>query len=438
MQQQRPVPASRFSRLVQLGRLGSGIAGGVVGEGLRQLGSGNRPKAADLLLTPANARRLAERLAEMRGAAMKIGQLLSMEAGDVIPDPLPDILSRLREQANPMPLGQVADVLDAAWGADWKNRFRRFNFTPLAAASIGQVHEAETKDGRRLAIKIQYPGIARSIDSDLDNVVSILRLFRLLPAGLDIEPLIDEAKRQLHMEADYLMEADHLRIYASKLGSQPGLRVPGVADDLTTETVLAMEMVDGESIETLAAAPRETRERVAVRLTELALRELFDWRLMQTDPNFANFRYCAEEDEVVLLDFGATRRFTPDLVEDFRTLVEASLGDSGDAVERAAQDVGYLGSDDTPAYRRAVVDMVSVAAEPARFPGAYDFAAADLSDRLSEHVMRMHTEQGFGRLPPPDMLYIHRKLGGLYLLLKRLGAKVPMSELIAPYLTRRQ
>ena len=160
MQQQRPVPASRFSRLVQLGRLGSGIAGGVVGEGLRQLGSGNRPKAADLLLTPANARRLAERLAEMRGAAMKIGQLLSMEAGDVIPDPLPDILSRLREQANPMPLGQVADVLDAAWGADWKNRFRRFSFTPLAAASIGQVHEAETKDGRRLAIKIQYPGIA--------------------------------------------------------------------------------------------------------------------------------------------------------------------------------------------------------------------------------------------------------------------------------------
>jgi len=291
MQRQRPVPASRFSRLVQMGRLGSGIAGGVVGEGLRQLGSGNRPKAADLLLTPANARRLAERLSEMRGAAMKIGQLLSMEAGDVIPDPLPDILSRLREQANPMPLGQVADVLDAAWGTDWKSRFRRFRFTPMAAASIGQVHEAETKDGRRLAIKIQYSGIARSIDSDLDNVVSILRLFRFLPAGLDIEPLIEEAKLQLHMEADYLMEADHLRAFAFKLGSQPGLLVPGVADDLTTDTVLAMEMVDGDPIETLAAAPRETRERVAVCLTELALRELLVWRLMQTEPNFANFRY---------------------------------------------------------------------------------------------------------------------------------------------------
>jgi predicted unusual protein kinase regulating ubiquinone biosynthesis (AarF/ABC1/UbiB family) len=438
MQLQRPVPASRFSRLMQLGRLGSGIAGAVVGEGLRQIGTGNRPTASELLLTPANARRLADRLSEMRGAAMKIGQLLSMEAGDILPDPLPDMLSRLRDQAHAMPLGQVADVLDNAWGADWKSKFRRFQFTPIAAASIGQVHEAETKDGRHLAIKVQYPGIARSIDSDLNNVVALFRLFRLLPADLEIDPLLDEAKRQLHAEADYLAEADHLRAYASHLGTQTGLRVPAVADDLTTQTVLAMEFVDGEPIEMLASAPREKRERVGVRLTNLALCELFDWRLMQTDPNFANFRYRAEEDEVVLLDFGATRRFQPALVEAFRTLIDASLGDEENRVQRAAMDVGYLAPEDAPAYQRAVVDMVSVAAEPARFPGAYDFGTSNLSDRLSQHVMGMHTEQNFGRLPPPDMLYIHRKLGGLYLLLKRLNAKVPISELIAPYLSRRQ
>jgi predicted unusual protein kinase regulating ubiquinone biosynthesis (AarF/ABC1/UbiB family) len=423
---------------MQLGRLGSGIAGAVVGEGLRQIGNGKRPAVSDLLLTPANAQRLADRLSEMRGAAMEVGQLLSMEAGDILPDPLPDILSRLRDQAHTMPLGQVANVLDDAWGADWKRKFRRFNFTPMAAASIGQVHEAETKDGRRLAIKIQYPGIARSIDSDLNNVLALFRMFRLLPAGLDIDPLLEVAKRQLHAEADYLAEAEHLRAYASNLGSHPGLRVPAVADDLTTPTVLAMEYVDGAPIETLASAPRETRDRVAVRVTELALRELFDWRLMQTDPNFANFRYRAEHDEVVLLDFGATRRFDPELVEAFRMLVDASLGGDESAVERAVVGVGYLAPEDSPAYRRAVVDMVSFASEPAMFPGSYDFGAADLSERLSQHVMSMHTEQNFGRLPPPDMLYIHRKLGGLYLLLKRLNARVPIAELIAPYLSRRQ
>jgi predicted unusual protein kinase regulating ubiquinone biosynthesis (AarF/ABC1/UbiB family) len=423
---------------MQLGRLGSGIAGAAVGEGLRQLGNGNRPTAADLLLTPANARRLADRLSEMRGAAMKIGQLLSMEAGDVLPDPLPGILSRLRNQAHAMPLGQVAEVLDEAWGADWKGKFRRFHFTPIAAASIGQVHEAETRDGRRLAIKIQYPGIARSIDSDLNNVVALFRMFRLLPAGLDIEPLLYDAKHQLHAEADYLAEAEHLRSYRSYLGSEPGLRVPAVADDLTTPTVLAMEYVDGEPIETLATAPREVRDRVAARLTTLALRELFDWRLVQTDPNFANFRYRAAGDEVVLLDFGATRRFDPALVDAFRMLIDASLGDSESDVERAAMDVGYLAPEDAPACRQAIVDMISIAAEPARFPGAYDFGASNLSERLSQHVMEMRTQQGFGRLPPPDMLYVHRKLGGLYLLLKRLKAKVPISELIVPCVSRRQ
>jgi predicted unusual protein kinase regulating ubiquinone biosynthesis (AarF/ABC1/UbiB family) len=438
MQTQRPVPASRISRLVQLGRLGSGIAGAVVAEGLRQIGKGNRPAAPELLLTPANARRLADRLSEMRGAAMKVGQLLSMEAGDILPDPLPEILSRLRDQAHAMPLGQVAGVLDEAWGADWKSKFRRFHFTPIAAASIGQVHEAETKDGRHLAIKIQYPGVARSIDSDLNNVLALFRMFRLLPPGLEIEPLLEVAQRQLHAEADYLAEADHLRSYAACLGSQPGLRVPEVADDLTTPTVLAMEYVDGEPIETLASAPRETRERVAVRITELALRELFDWRLVQTDPNFANFRYRAEGDEIVLLDFGATRRFNPELVEAFRVLIDASLGADDNELERAAIDVGYLATDDVPDYRRAVVDMVSIAAEPAKVPGLYHFGNADLSDRLSQHVMRMHTEQNFSRLPPPDVLYIHRKLGGLYLLLKRLNARVSISELIAPYISRRE
>ncbi len=434
MRNERPVPSSRFSRLVHLSRLGSGIAGAAVGEGLRQLGSGIRPRATDLLLTPSNARRLTERLSEMRGAAMKIGQMLSMEAGDLLPQPLPEILSRLRESAHPMPLGQVAQVLDDAWGPGWKDKFRRFSFTPIAAASIGQVHEALTKDGRRLAIKIQYPGVARSIDSDLENVSALLRMFRLLPANLDVDPLLTEAKSQLKLEADYLFEARQLRDYRAAVGELAGLRVPYVADDLTTATVLAMEFVDGDPIESLGSAPRETRDRIATRLLDLALRELFDWGLVQTDPNFANFRYRPADDELVLFDFGAARRFDRDRVEAFRSLVCASLADDGRAIAEAAEAVGYLAPADTDAYRRAVSDLIATATAPARVSGAYNFALSDLSERLSAQVMSLRVEQGFGRLPPPDILYLHRKLGGLYLLLKRLSARVPVSELIGPYL----
>ncbi|MGA7982125.1 MAG: AarF/ABC1/UbiB kinase family protein [Chromatiaceae bacterium] len=430
MEQQRAVPTSRLGRLLHLGRLGSGIAGGAIGEGLRQLGAGRRPSAADLLLTPANAHRLAERLSEMRGAAMKLGQLLSMEAGDFLPDPLPDILARLREDAHPMPLGQVAQVLDAAWGRGWNVWFRRFRFTPLAAASIGQVHEAETKDGRRLAIKIQYPGIAHSIDSDLENVAALLRLFRLLPPGLALAPLLEEAKRQLHQEADYLLEAEQMRAYGSAVGGQTGLRVPEVADDLTTPTVLAMELTEGAPIESLATAPRVLRDRTATRMVDLALRELFDWGLVQTDPNFANFRYRAEGDEIVLLDFGAVRHYVPERTAALRALLSATLADGEAGIQDAAIAVGYLGADDPPAMRDGVLGLIKTGAEPARHPGPFDFSTADLSERLSEQVLSLRLERGFGRLPPADVLYLHRKLGGLYLLCKRLRARVPVSELI--------
>jgi predicted unusual protein kinase regulating ubiquinone biosynthesis (AarF/ABC1/UbiB family) len=385
-------------------------------------------------MTPANARRVADRLSEMRGAAMKMGQLLSMEGGEVLPGPLPEILSRLRDQAHAMPLTQIVAALDVAWGPGWKSRFRRFRFTPMAAASIGQVHEAETRDGRRLAIKIQYPGIARSIDSDLDNVAALLRMFRILPQGLDLDPLLAEAKRQLHQEADYLFEAEQLEAYRGALDGQPGLRSPWVARDLTTPHVLAMELVEGDPIESLAGATRELRDRICTRLMGLALREIFDWGLVQTDPNFANFRYRREEDAVVLLDFGATRRYDPDRIDGFRRLLRAGLGDDRHALEEAVSEVGYLDPADPAAYRQAVLDIIETAAGPARHPGVFDFGPADLSERLGEQVLALRMDQGFGRMPPPDILYLHRKLGGLYLLCKRLSARVPVSELLDPYL----
>jgi len=142
-----------------------------------------------MLLTPANARRVTHQLAQLRGAAMKVGQLLSMDAGDLLPPELGDILSRLRADARPMPMSQLVTVLNANWGEGWDRHFRQFSFSPVAAASIGQVHLAQTIDGRHLAIKVQYPGVRQSIDSDIDNVASLLRISGLLPRGLDIEAL---------------------------------------------------------------------------------------------------------------------------------------------------------------------------------------------------------------------------------------------------------
>jgi len=434
MARERRVSASRLGRLSALGRLVGGVAGGMVGEGARQLASGRRPNVGEMLLTPGNARRVAERLSEMRGAAMKVGQLLSMDSGELLPPQLGEVLARLREDAHPMPLGQVAEVLKRAWGEGWDGRFKRFVFTPIAAASIGQVHEALLKDGRRVAVKVQYPGVRQSIDSDVDNVAALLRLFRLLPEEIDVAPLLDEARRQLHVEADYLAEAQALGRFGALLAEDPRFVVPTVVSELTGSDVLTMDYLDGEPIERLAGQPAGIRDAAAVALTELALREVLDWGLVQTDPNFANFLFDSGRGRIQLLDFGATRDYAADRRLALRTVLHASLAGSDDDVATAAIAVGYLGESDPAGYRAGVVRLLRMVVEPAQQPQPYRFADSDLAQRMGEVVVEMRLRHRFGRLPPTDVLFLHRKLGGLYLLLTRIGARITVSDLLKPYL----
>ena len=147
----RAVPSGRLARLGGFGRLAGGVAGGMLAEGAKRLASGQRPRMSDLVLTPANAARVADRLSHLRGAAMKLGQMISMDAGDMLPPELSAILARVRNQAYRMPPAQLDRVLRTEWGADWRRRFRHFEAAPIAAASIGQVHRATLPDGRVLA-----------------------------------------------------------------------------------------------------------------------------------------------------------------------------------------------------------------------------------------------------------------------------------------------
>ena len=203
---QRAVPSGRVARLGQFGRLAAGVGGGMLAEGARRLAAGERPRLGDLLLTPGNIGRLADRLSHLRGAAMKLGQMISMDAGDFLPPELTQVMARLRDNAHQMPPQQLQQVLAVQWGKNWRIRFRQFEPRPIAAASIGQVHRAITFDGRSLAIKVQYPGVRESIDADVDNVATLLRVSGLLPRELDVAPLLAETKRQLAHEAAYCRE----------------------------------------------------------------------------------------------------------------------------------------------------------------------------------------------------------------------------------------
>jgi predicted unusual protein kinase regulating ubiquinone biosynthesis (AarF/ABC1/UbiB family) len=427
------VPSSRLSRLSRLGGLASSIAGTVAADAARRLARGERPRLEDLLLTPVNTRRLADELARMRGAAMKVGQLISMDAGDMLPPELAEILARLRAEAHHMPWVQLRRVLTQAWGADWRQQFAEFDVHPIAAASIGQVHRARTHDGRDLAIKVQYPGVRASIDSDVDNVAALIRIGGLVPKGVDIAPMLAEAKHQLHEEADYECEGRCLAEFGVLLADRPEFVAPALHQALTRKNVLAMDYVESGPIDDLVSAPQAERDRVMTLLIGLLFRELFEFRLMQTDPNFANYRY-APDGRIVLLDFGATRAFSEGFVALYRRLLRAGIEDDRADLRAAAREIGFLAPNAPAGLEAAMLDMFELSIAPLRQETPFDFGASDLAVRLRDAGMALAEYREHFTLPPMDTLFLQRKFGGIYLLATRMGARVALRELIASHL----
>jgi predicted unusual protein kinase regulating ubiquinone biosynthesis (AarF/ABC1/UbiB family) len=366
---------------------------------------------------------------------MKIGQLVSLQGEDVLPSEFAQALAVLRAQATPMPLQQLRGVLGREYGKGWERKFSAFDYEPVAAASIGQVHRATTPDGRDLALKIQYPGVARSITSDIDNVAVLLRLFNLLPLDLDVAGLAAEAKRQLAQEADYVSEARLLERYARLVADEPGLLVPSVHWDLTTSRVMAMDFVEGEPLAVLDHAPQARRDAVGSLLERLLFRELFEFRVMQTDPNFANYLYQPASGRVALLDFGATQRFGAAFVANYARITRGVIDGDRASVAREAIRIGYAAADDAPERVKAVVDVIFLVCEPLRHRGRYDFRASDLPSRVRALGFDLAFRRGLLRPPPPETIFLHRKLVGSFLLLARIGARVDARVLVLPFLS---
>jgi predicted unusual protein kinase regulating ubiquinone biosynthesis (AarF/ABC1/UbiB family) len=427
----RSVPASRLARLGRIGGLAGGLAGDLALGAGRALARGERPRLDQLMLTPGTIGRVADRLSEMRGAAMKLGQLLSMETGDMLPPELADILARLRSDAHTMPPKQLKSVLEANYGPDFRRRFKGFDARPLAAASIGQVHRATATDGMQIALKLQYPGVRAAIDSDLDNAAALIRWSGMMPEEIDLAPLMAEARLQLHEEADYAREGRYMARFAELLSGDQRFVVPTYRPDLSASGAIAMSYEPAEPIEALAAAPAGVRDEAITALIDLCLRELFEFRLMQTDPNFANYRWRPETRQIVLLDFGATREISAPLAEGHMRLLHAGLDRDREAVLAALEALGFVRPGLAPHLRDALLDMADMGFDA--LDGPLDFSTADLPERMRRRGMEIGTERELWHIPPAETLFLQRKIGGLYLLAARVGARVDFPSLLARY-----
>ncbi len=425
----RPVPQRAFARNLRM----SGVAGGILGSTLGALTSellrGRRPDIAQAALTPANALRLAGGLGHLRGAAMKLGQMLSMENGFALPPELAGILGQLQANAPAMPPKQLKSVLYSEWGPDWHRQFARFDVQPIAAASIGQVHHARLRDGSDLAVKVQFPGVAESIDSDIATLGRLMRLPGVLPKGMEITSLLDEARAQLHEEADYTREAAALEDFGAAMKSDEGFIVPRFHSRHSTMRILAMDFVDSAPIEALADAPQEVRNLAVSRLITLVLREIFDLGFMQTDPNFANYR-LAPDGRIVLLDFGATRRIAPEIALQYQGLLRAFLAQDRSSIWQQMLSLGYFSPEQPEARKALIVDLALQASAPLRQDTPYDFARATLIEDLALAGAELGAEREFWHVPPADLLFMHRKIGGMFLLAQRLRANVALRPLL--------
>ncbi|XP_031270401.1 protein ABC transporter 1, mitochondrial [Pistacia vera] len=430
---ERKVPSTPFSRLIGFAGLGAGLAWGTIQESTKRIvygtpSSKDKQSALSPFLSDKNAERLAQALCRMRGAALKIGQMLSIQDESLVPAPILAALDIVRQGADVMPKWQLNQVLESELGPDWQSKLTSFDYEPMAAASIGQVHKAVTKDGMQVAMKIQYPGVADSIESDIQNVKILLDYTNLIPKGLYLDSAMKVAREELSRECDYVLEAANQKRFRDMLSNLKGFYVPIVVENISSKRVLTTELVSGIPIDKVAQLNQETRNYVGRKLLELTLIELFVHRFMQTDPNWSNFLYDEATKTINLIDFGAAREYPKSFVDSYLRMVLACANGDRDSVIEMSRRIGFLTGMENEIMLETHVQAGFVVGLPFSKPGGYDFRASNITQSMSNLGATMLRHR---LTPPPDEAYsLHRKLSGAFLACIKLGAVVPCRELL--------
>jgi predicted unusual protein kinase regulating ubiquinone biosynthesis (AarF/ABC1/UbiB family) len=340
------IPKGRLRRTAQVGSaLGS--------EGARYAGT----RAANLARTREGAagalerrhleaaERMVETLGRMKGAAMKIGQLASFIDIDFLPpeyrELYQDRLASLRTSAPPMPWNKVRRVLDEEWGEPVEELFEDFEHDAAAAASIGQVHRAVLPDGRRVAVKVQYPGVAEAIRADMQNAGMIMRLAKALAPGLDAKAAADELKERVMEELDYELEAQSQRAFARGYRGHPFIHVPDVVTRLSTTRALVTEWVDGAGFEEVRELPQPERDRFGEIVFRFCFGSIYHLQHFNADAHPGNY-LLMPDGRVAFLDFGMTKQLDKDQIELEIAALDAVFGDDPERLRVALHDLGFL------------------------------------------------------------------------------------------------
>lgn len=443
LQEGSAVPSTRIGRAFGFASLGVGLAAGTAVEAAsRVFLPGDSAPQHSMVASDANADRLAEHLCRMRGAALKLGQMLSMQDEAFLAPPLARALARARGSADAMPKYQLEAVLNDELGNEWRDKMETFEELPFAAASVGQVHRASIRSDSagsseklRVAMKVQYPGVADSIDSDLNNLTMLVKATGLAPPGLFIDEVIRVGRLELKEECDYVREAENQRRFRDLVmadavlsGPECKLSVPRVISNLSTSRVLTTEMAPGGTVDKVSNLDQEERNRIGRAILRLTMRELFVWRFMQTDPNWGNFLYDVGTGTTHLIDFGAAREYSKAFVDGYLRIVKSASERDADTLMEASHRMGFLTGEENGIMLEAHKMSGFTVGEPFATDGPYDFGRSGISARLSDHSSAFLQHR---LTPPPEEVYtLHRKLAGAFNLCIKLGSIIRCRDLL--------
>ena len=364
---------------------------------------------------------LVETLSQLKGAAMKAGQILSLEFSDLLPPELTEILRNLHDQSTFMEYEEVAKILRKELSGELLEEISDISKTPIAAASIGQVHLAKFRS-RDIVLKIQFPGVSKSIDSDLKIIQKILTYtlkFQNRP-DIEIDPLLKELRRVLKQETDYKREAKSLQDFSRLVANSPSYRVPEIYPEISSKRVLAMSYERGLKLKTWIATERDNvqNEVFASTVLKLLFKELFEWGFVQTDPNYGNFLYRPDLSQLVLLDFGAANRYSIKMRKQIIGLLSAALERNEQSLLERAYSANILDHREGEVVQRKFIDMMEIIVKIFRKEQQpFDFSNSEYLKTIRDSSLDFAAAVKF-TAPAKELIFLNRKLGGMFHLLK--------------------
>lgn len=374
------------------------------------------PEVRDMGLKIKASKEIIQTMGELKGAMMKLGQMISISEDLILPKEITELFRDLQKNSPSMPTDEVRRMIMENFKKSPEELFLEFDIKPVAAASIGQVHRARLHTGEEVAVKIQYPKIVNAIKYDFQNLHKIDRLLHLLYANKpNVDNMIAELKTSLMEECDYLHEMEQIQYFKTQYKDKfPMIVIPAVYPDFCSEQILTMEWVEGDSYEESLHYTDEEKNFLGTSLYESYMYSLFELHRLHTDPQNGN--YLFKPDKIIMLDFGSTRTFDHDFVVDYAGLIMALEYDRPDIYATIAKKLNMFRENEEEAILLRHFELIKNLYQPYSTPGLHTISEINPFHLFKDFIKDINFK---GRKSPrPEFLLLDRSTFGLYAKLK--------------------